>query len=126
MDRIGADDLLAVAAAVWFVVTGLVELLARPAAPGRRAVAAGPVGARIARRVRGALELLGGLAVAAGTAISVVGLRLPFPGRAVGLTLAALALWGAAESIRPPARWLRLAVAAAGFGLAVFYAGFRA
>lgn len=125
MDRIGADGLLAVAVAAWFVATGLVELSRRPA-QGRRVASADPVWLRVLRRVRGVLEILGGLAVAAGTAISVLGLRLPFPGRAAGLALAALALWGAAESVRPPVRWVRLATAAIGFGLAVFYAGFRA
>lgn len=124
MDRIGADGFLAAAVAAWFLAAGLAELFSRPAS-GRRVAAAGPVWLRAARRVRGALAALGGLAVAAGAAISVLGLRVPFPGRAVGIALAALALWGAGEAARPPVRWLRLVVAAIGFCLAVFYAGFR-
>ncbi|MGC3995955.1 MAG: hypothetical protein QM779_17875 [Propionicimonas sp.] len=125
MDRFGLDTVLALLVAVWFVVAGLVTLFSRGPAAGRRAVSADPGWLRTLRRVRGGLEVLGGLAVAAGAAISVLGLRLGFPGRAVGLALAALALWAGAESARPPVRWVRLVLAAVGFGLAVFYAGFR-
>jgi hypothetical protein len=125
VDRIGADSVLALVVAAWFLVTGVVELFSRPASAGRRAVAVDPAWVRVGRRVRGALEVLGALAVAAGTAIALLSLRVPFPGRFVGLGLAALALWGAAESARPPVRWVRLVLAAIGFGLAVFYTGFR-
>lgn len=125
MDRIGADGVLAAVVAAWFVVTGAVELFARSAAAGRRAVSTEPAWVRVGRRVRGALEVLGGLAVSAGAVIGLLSLRIPFSGRLVGLGLAALALWGAAESARPPVRWVWLALAAIGFGLAVFYTGFR-
>lgn len=124
MDRIGLDGALAAVVAVWFIAAGLAALLSRPV-EGRRAVAADPAWLRVARRVRGALEVLGGLAVAAGAVIGALGLRYAFPGRAVGLALSALALWAGAESARPPVRWLRLALAAVGFALAVFYTGFR-
>lgn len=124
MDRIGADGVLAALVVLWFIIIGVSDLVARQPG-GRRAVAASG-GVRIARRVRGALEVLGGLAVAAGAAVTVLGLRVPFPARLVGLGLAALALWGVVETARPPARWLRLVAYAVGFVLAVFYAGFRA
>lgn len=126
MDRIGVDVILAAVVAAWFVVTGLAELFARPAAAGRRAVAADPGWLVALRRVRGALAVLGGLGVAVGAAIEVLRLDVPFPGRALGLALAALALWRAGEAARPPLRWPGLALATAGFLLAVFYAGFRA
>ncbi|MFN8138010.1 MAG: hypothetical protein U0R79_10660 [Propionicimonas sp.] len=125
MDRIGWDVVLAVVVAAWFAVTGLVELFSPTPAAGRRAADAEPGWVRVGRRVRGALEVIGAAAVAAGAVIGALGLRVPFPGRAVGLGLAALALWGAAESVRPPSRWVRVLLAALGFALAVFYAGFR-
>ncbi|MCA0295662.1 MAG: hypothetical protein LCH96_10210 [Actinobacteria bacterium] len=125
MDRIGVDAILAAVVALWFGVTGLVDLLHRAPGGGRRAVTTDPAWLRVGRRMRGALEILGGVAVAAGAAIGVLGLKYPFPGRAVGIGLAVLALWGAAESARPPVRWLRLVLVAIGFTLAVFYAGFR-
>jgi hypothetical protein len=125
VDRIGADGILAAVVAVWFVVTGFVDLFHRSSVGGRRAVTVDPAWVRIGRRVRGALEVLGGLAVAAGAAIGVIGLRVPFPDRAVGISLAVLSLWGAAETARPPVRWLRLTLTAIGFVLALFYAGFR-
>ncbi len=124
MNQIGLEGALAAVVAIWFIATGLADLLTRPA-QGRRAVVADPAWLQVARRVRGALQVLGGLAVAAGAVIGTLGLRYPFPGRGVGLALSALALWSAAESARPPVRWLRLALAAVGFVLAVFYTGFR-
>lgn len=125
MDLIGLDVILAAVVAVWFFVAGIAELLARPPAAGRRAVAAHQ-GALITRRIRGALAALGGLAVAAGAAIEMMRPGYPFPGRALGLGLALIALWAAAEAVRPPVRWSRVALAAIGFLLAVAYAGFRA
>jgi hypothetical protein len=125
VERIGVDVILAAVVAVWFGATGLADLLHRSADTGRRAVSVTPAWVRIGRRVRGGLEILGAAAVAVGAAIGVLGLRISFPGRAVGIALAVLALWGAGESVRPPVRWLRLVLIAIGFGLAVFYAGFR-
>lgn len=125
MDRIGADAVVAAVVAIWFVATGLADAFTGTAAAGRRAVVADPAWVRVGRRVRGALEVIGGTAVAGGAAIGVLGLTVPFPGRSVGLGLAALGLWSAAESARPPVRWLRLGLAAVGFTLAVFYSGFR-
>ena len=124
MDRFGLDVLLAAVVAVWFVAAGVTKLLpTRPA--GRRAVQAEPGWLQVARRIRGALEVLGGIAVLAGAAISMLALRLPFPGLAVGLALSALAAWTAVEALRSPLRPLRLVLALAGFALAVFYTGFR-
>lgn len=125
MNRIGPEGILAAAVAIWFAVTGLVDLLRPHPQPGRRAVAADPAWISIGRRVRGALEVLGALAVVAGAAIGLFDLRIAFPGRTVGIALAVLSMWGAAESVRPPVRWLRLALVALGFALAVFYTGFR-
>lgn len=126
MDRIGPDVLLAAAVAAWFVVTGLAELFSRAPVAGRRAVAADPAWLVGLRRARGAVAVLGGLAVLAGATAAVLRLTDPLPGRALGLGLAAIALWRAGEAARPPVRWLRLALAAIGLLLAVFYAGFRA
>ncbi len=124
MDRFGLDVVLAVVVGAWFVVTGVAKLAARPVA-GRRALVAEPGWVPAVRRVRGVLELLGGVAAVGGAAITVLGLRVPFPGVVVGLLLAGLAAWTAVESVRSPVRPLRLGLAVAAFALAVFYAGFR-
>lgn len=119
--------ILAIAVAIWFIAAGIADLAARPAT-GRRAVAPEPGasgGQLVARRIRGVLSILGGLAAAAGGAITVLGLRLPNPGFAAGVGLAALAAWSVADNVRLPIRAVRLAVAVLGFVLAVFSAGFR-
>lgn len=115
--------ILALTVAIWFVASGVAELLSRPAT-GRRAVTTAPTGV-VARRIRGALSILGGLAAAAGGAISLLGLRLPFPGLAISVFLAALAAWAVADNVRVPVRVVRLVVAVLGFALAAFSAGFR-
>ena len=126
MDRIGLDTAVAAVVALWFLLDGLVALFSPPTPVGRRVASVEPVRVRVGRRIRGVLDVLAGLAVAAGAAIDVVGLRITFPGRAAGLVMAALAVWGAVEAARPPGvRWLRLALSAIGFNLALFYAGFR-
>ena len=124
LDRFGADVILAIAVATWFVASGIAKVVARPAA-GRRAVASEPAWQLVVRRVRGVLEILGGLAAAAGGAISLVGLRIPFPGRALGFVLCGLAAWTVIDFVRTPVRGVRLTVALLGFALAVFFAGFR-
>ncbi len=118
--------MLAIVVAVWFVASGIVKLAARPAA-GRRAVRAEPAWQQVARRVRGVLEILGGLAAAAGGAISLLGLRLPFtfPGVPLAFVLSGLAAWTVVDHVRTPVRAVRIAVAVLGFALAVFFAGFR-
>lgn len=124
MERFGLDVALAIAVAAWFVVAGVLKLLpSRPA--GRRALHADPAWLRVAQRVRGALEVLGALAVLVGGAISLAGLRVTFPGFAVGVALSALAALTVVESVRPPVRPLRLTLAVIGFALAAFYTGFR-
>lgn len=123
LSRLGIDELLAVIVAVWFIAEGIAKLPAVPTG-GRRAAVVIPLWLRILRRVRGIAEILGGLAVLGEAAGAVLRLRLPFPGLAVGLALAVLAAWTAVEAVTQR-RWLRLAVALAGFALAVFYAGFR-
>lgn len=124
LERFGVDVILAAAVAVWFLVSGVLKLLPGPSA-GRRAVNPAPAWLRVARRVRGVLEILGGLAVAGGAAITLLGVRVPFPGLAVGLVLGALAAWTVVDAVRPPFRGGRLVLALVGFALAVFYAGFR-
>ena len=116
--------ILAIAVGAWFVATGVAKLAARPAT-GRRAVALEPGWQIAVRRVRGVLEILGGLAAAGGGAISLLGLPIPFPGRALGFVLGGLAAWTVVELVRMPVRSVRLAVALLGFALAVFFAGFR-
>ena len=116
--------ILAIAVAAWFVASGIAKLVARPAA-GRRAVTAEPGWQRVARRIRGVLEILGGLAAAAGGAISLLGLRIPFPGVPLAFVLSGLAAWTVVDNVRTPIRLVRLFVAVLGFALAVFFAGFR-
>lgn len=124
LDRFGPEVIVAIAVAAWFVASGVVKVAAKPVA-GRRAVAAVPGWQVVARRIRGVLEILGGLAVAAGGAISLLGLRIPFPGLALGFVLSGLAAWTVVDHVRTPVRGVRLAVALLGFALAVFFAGFR-
>ncbi len=116
--------LLAVAVAAWFVIVGVAKLLPAPAA-GRRAVTAEPPWQQVVRRVRGVLEIICGMAVAAGGAITLLGLRVPFPGLAVSVALSVLAGWTVVEGLRSPIRPVRLVLAVLGFALAVFSAGFR-
>jgi hypothetical protein len=126
LDRFGADVILAIAVAAWFVASGIAKLVAGPAA-GRRAVTAEPGWQRVAGRIRGVLEILGGLAAAAEGVISLVGVRipLPFPGVPLAIVLCGLAAWTVVDRVRTPIRVVRLAVAVLGFALAVFFAGFR-
>lgn len=123
MSRSGIEELLAALVAGWFLTAGVLGLVIRPA-QGRRALE--PTALLISRRVRAILFILGALAVAAGAINEVLQLQLPFPGQEVGLTLAALSVWGALEALRSPIRWLRLALFSFGFALAVSYAAFRA
>lgn len=116
--------ILAIAVAAWFVASGVAKLVAKPAA-GRRAVTAEPGWRRVARRIRGVLEILGGLAAAAGGTVSLLGLRIPFPGVQLSFVLCGLAAWTVVDHVRTPVRVVRLAVAVLGFALAVFFAGFR-
>ncbi len=124
LDRFGPEAILAIAVAAWFVTSGLAKVVAKQAT-GRRAVAAVPGWQWAVRRIRGALEVLGGLAVAAGGAISLLGLRIPFPGLPLSVMLCGLAAWTVVDYVRTPIRVVRLAVAVLGFLLAVFFAGFR-
>ena len=124
MDRFGADVALAIAVAAWFVATGIAKVAARPAT-GRRSVVLEPGWQVVVRRARGVLEILGGLAATAGGAISLLGLPIGFPGRALGFVLCGLAAWTVVELVRMPLRTVRVALALLGFVLAAFYAGFR-
>ncbi len=123
MSRIGAEELAAAVVAVWFLATGVVGLFAR-SAPGRRTLE--PTALRVGRKIRASLFVLGALAVGGDAIIHVLDLGIAFPGRIVGLGLAALSVWGALEALRPPIRWARLLLLSVGFVLAVAYAGFRA
>ena len=124
LERFAPDTVLAIAVAAWFLATGVAKVAARPAT-GRRAVAAEPGWQVVLRRIRGVLEILGGLAVAAGGVIGLLGMRVPFPGLALGFTLSTLAAWTVLDHARMPIRPVRLGVAVLGFALAVFFAGFR-
>lgn len=124
LQRFGVDVILAAAVAAWFLVTGVLKLLPGPTA-GRRTINTVPAWLRVARRVRGVFEILGGLAVTGGAAITLIGVRVPFPGLAVGLALSVLAAWTVVDAVRPRFRGGRLVLALVGFALAVFYAGFR-
>ena len=116
--------ILAVAVAIWFVVSGIADLASKPVA-GRRALTMEPRWMLVVRRIRGVLSILGGLAAAAGGVIALFGLRLTFPGLAVSLGLAGLAAWTVVDYARPPIRLVRLVLGILGFTLAVFAAGFR-
>ncbi|MGV8909788.1 MAG: hypothetical protein ACOH1Y_12465 [Propionicimonas sp.] len=124
LERFGPDVILAVSVAIWFVGSGVADLASRPVA-GRRALAAESRWLLVARRIRGVLAILGGLAAAAGGLIALLGLRLPFPGLAVSLVLAGIAAWTVVDYARTPIRLVRLVLGVLGFALAVFSAGFR-
>ena len=116
--------ILAVVVAVFFFICGVAKLIER-SPQGRRAVAAEPRWQLVARRIRGVLEILGGVAVAASGAITLLGLRIGFPTLAVSLCLAGLAAWTVVEAVRQPIRLVRLGFGLVGFALAIFFAGFR-
>ena len=70
--------MLAVAVAVFFFIFGVVKLMER-SPQGRRSVTADPRWQLVARRIRGVLEILGGLAVAASGAIALLGVWAGLP-----------------------------------------------
>jgi hypothetical protein len=120
---IGLDVVVAAVTATWFIVAGITKLRA-PSSAGRRSMpVAGWV--RVARLIRGSLELLIALVVLAIAVGSVVGLRFPAIGLWLGLVLSGSSLWTAVESFRPPLRPVRIILAVLGFALAVFFTGFR-
>jgi hypothetical protein len=123
LSSIPLDLVLALVTAVWFAVAGIGKIRYSPGG-GRRAVAVA-TWIVIVRRIRGALELLGGLTLISFTVASYLGISLPPMGLALGLALAGLALWTAVESWVPPLRPVRIILSVIGFALAVFYAGFR-
>lgn len=119
---------LAAAVALVFLVTGVLRLIGSrgaAAAGGRRAI--GPSLAVVwIGRLRGVAEILAAIGVAASAGVALMaGPRLAFVGWWSGLALAALGLWTAVDSLRPPLRPGRIAVALGAFLLAVFFAGFR-
>ncbi len=126
---IGPDVAVGVATGFWFVIFGLGKMRAAPSG-GRRAV---PVSGFVTalRRLRGVLEVLGGLGALALVAVAFVddlGGRLPDPsviGLMLGLALAVLAGWTVVEAFLHPKKWVQLVLALVGFAVAVFYAGFR-
>lgn len=126
---IGPDVAVGVATGFWFVIFGLGKMRPAPSG-GRRAVPVSGFTTAL-RRLRGVLEVLGGLGALALVAIAFVddlGGRLPDPsaiGLMLGLALAILAGWTVVEAFLHPRKWVQLLLALAGFALAVFYAGFR-
>lgn len=129
LDAIGPDVLAGVATGFWFVVFGIGKMRAAPSG-ARRAVPVSRAGNAL-RRLRGVLEVLGGLGALALVAVSFLGdlgRQVPDPsalGLMLGLGLAVLAGWTAVETFLRPRKWVQLLLALVGFALAVFYAGFR-
>ena len=128
LSAIGPDVVVGVVTGFWFLVFGLGKMRAAPSG-GRRAVPVSGVGNAL-RRLRGVLEVLGGLGAFALVAFAFVDLRTPLPAAPVmglwlGLALAVLAGWTVVEAFLRPRKWVQLLLAVVGFGLAVFYAGFR-
>jgi len=120
---------LAAAVALVFLATGTLRLIGSrggaAAAGGRRAIGPSPATVLVSR-LRGVAEILGSLGVAASAGVALVaGPRFASVGWWSGLALAALGLWTALESLRPPLRAGRIVVALASFLLAVFFLGFR-
>ena len=119
---------LAAAVALVFLATGTLRLVGSggaAAAGGRRAIGPSPA-TLVVTRLRGVVEILGSLGVAASAGVALVaGPRFASVGWWSGLVLAALGLWTALESLRPPLRAGRIVVALASFLLAVFFLGFR-
>jgi hypothetical protein len=123
LSSLGLDALLAVVTAVWFIVTGISKQRRTPSA-GRRSVPIAPW-VIIVRRIRGILELLGGLALITMTVLTYLKFAVPLIGLPLGIALSVLALWTAVESWIPPLRPARIIGSLIGFALAVFFTGFR-
>jgi hypothetical protein len=129
LDAIGPDVAVGVATGFWFLVFGIGKMRAAPSG-GRRAMPVSGL-ANALRRLRGVLEVLGGLGTLALVAVAFVedlGAKGPDPsalGLMLGLALAVLAGWTVVEAFLRPKKWVQLVLALAGFALAVFYAGFR-
>jgi hypothetical protein len=117
------DIVLAAVTAIWFIVDGVVKQRRAPSA-GRRSLPTA-TWVVVVRRIRGILQLLGGLALIALAVLNYLKFNVPPIGLGLGLGLAVLALWTAVESWVPPLRPVRIILAVIGFALAVFYAGFR-
>jgi hypothetical protein len=123
LSAISLDIVLAAVTAIWFIVDGVVKQRRAPSA-GRRSLPTA-TWVVVVRRIRGILQLLGGLALIALAVLSYLKFNVPPIGLGLGLGLAVLALWTAVESWVPPLRPVRIILAVIGFALAVFYAGFR-
>lgn len=121
--EIRLDAVVGVVTAVWFFVAGVSKLPSAKSA-GRRSV---PVSTlkKVVRRLRGIVEMLLALTVAATIAAAAFEYPVPSIGLWLGLALSSLGLWTAVESFVPPLRPVRIIFAVLGFALAVFYAGFR-
>ena len=129
LSAIGPDVGVGVVTGFWFIVFGLGKMRATPSG-GRRAVPTSGLASAL-RRLRGVLEVLGGLGALALVAVAFVddlGGQLPDMsaiGLMLGLAPAVLAGWTVVEAFLHPRKWVQLVLALAGFALAVFYAGFR-
>lgn len=129
LDAIGPDVAVGIATGFWFLVFGLGKMRAAPEG-GRRAVPTSSLTTAL-RRLRGVLEVLGGLGALALVAVAFVddlGAQVPDPsalGLMLGLALAVLSAWTVIEAFLHPRKWVQLVLAVVGFALAVFYAGFR-
>jgi hypothetical protein len=126
LQRFSPAVIVALATAAWFFVEGVLKVAHR-APTGRRAAVVVPRWRTIVIRLRGVVEILASIGIGLGAAIAFLQLVLDFdyPARALGWAVSALALWTAAESLRPRLRPVRIVFALLGFVLAVFYLGFR-
>jgi len=128
LSAIGPDVAVGIVTGFWFLVFGIGKMRAAPTG-GRRAVPVSRL-ANALRRLRGVLEVLGGLGAFTLVAVTFIELRAPLPSASVmglwlGLALAVLAGWTVVEAFLRPRKWVQLLLALLGFALAVFYAGFR-
>lgn len=128
LSAIGPDVAVGIVTGFWFLVFGIGKMRAAPTG-GRRAMPVSGL-ANALRRLRGVLEVLGGLGAFTLVAVTFIELRAPLPSASVmglwlGLALAVLAGWTVVEAFLRPRKWVQLLLALLGFALAVFYAGFR-
>jgi len=128
LSAIGPDVAVGIVTGFWFLVFGIGKMRATPTG-GRRAMPVSGL-ANALRRLRGVLEVLGGLGAFTLVAVTFIEFRAPLPSASVmglwlGLALAVLAGWTVVEAFLRPRKWVQLLLALLGFALAVFYAGFR-
>lgn len=123
LNAIGLDFYVGIVAAVWFAVIGIKKM--RPETLSGRRTVPTPRWQAVARIVRGTVEFICALGIAALAVASVIVVSIPPVGVYIGLLLAILALWTIIEAIIPEFRPAPLVVGVISFVVALFYAGFR-